>query len=936
MICRCPFSAVGLAVLLAACSDGGAVVDLGADDALPDPGCIRLVPLGSGTREPAVASLLVAAERCASGQAVRGLVAEDLALAEEGVELGSDVHRVLLPRTSHRAYVTLLLDAGEGTDAVKRELLGAAGSFVRTVLSGREDRVRVGVRLFDGGTEPIAWQLPLGSAERLGARLDDLERWGAPAPEARNLYGALRAGIEALRERQVLVRVHSAGGVATSGHLVVFTAGGDDAGHEVGSRAQHAVRTARAPGGFAEAAPSVTTWGLALAGEGWSGEDLGLLLGGEAPDGSRPRVVEAQDGAGIGTAFSELSRRIGARIDATYALAVCSPAREGEHTVTVEARDRNGPPGEAATFTYAADGFSEGCHSTFLGHACDGTACGGLLCGACDDEAETCDGSRGRCVDNCADADPCGEQGSVNPLGYEQGCDVSPGMRVCDGVCTDTLADDANCGFCGVACEAPGSRCDGGGCVCPGEAVLCLGECVLTDSDPRHCGGCDRGCDPDWESCRDSVCVCRAGDADGDGLCDDADDDDDDDGCPDEEDEAPRIPAVDTDGDGRGDDCDLCAGADESGDSDGDGTCDDTDDDDDDDGCADGADPAPTEASEDLDGDGVPADCDRCPAGAAGEDADGDGVPDVCDRCADGDDTVDTDGDGNPDDCDPCLGDEASGDLDRDGTCDDTDPDDDADGCPDDADSAPRVPSPDSDGDGVADHCDRCPDAPDGEDADGDGVPDACDECAGDDASGDTDGDGTCDDEDDDDDDDGCRDRVDAAPLVASGDADGDGLADDCDPCHGEEDPECFCAADGYEDNDGWQQAIGAAERFDGDIGTVDDLTLMEGDTDWYAFDVPAQNLNVTATVEVSDHCQGDVEARVCVDVSVYSDLDEFMGAPPRHLGGPYCGSVGDGVASERLSFVSMWGEEWTAIVVQVYPEGDPAGPAPYDLLFTH
>ena len=65
-------------------------------------------------------------------------------------------------------------------------------------------------------------------------------------------------------------------------------------------------------------------------------------------------------------------------------------------------------------------------------------------------------------------------------------------------------------------------------------------------------------------------------------------------------------------------------------------------------------------------------------------------------------------------------------DTDHDGICDGDDPDDDNDGCPDEADDDPLVPNT--------------------ADADGDGVSDQCDVCEGDDASGDSDHDGICDD----------------------------------------------------------------------------------------------------------------------------------------------------------------------------------------------
>lgn len=79
----------------------------------------------------------------------------------------------------------------------------------------------------------------------------------------------------------------------------------------------------------------------------------------------------------------------------------------------------------------------------------------------------------------------------------------------------------------------------------------------------------------------------------------------------------------DSDGDGVGDDCDVCDGGDDTIDS---------------------------------DGDGVPDDCDPCPTLAFAVDSDGDGVCDDVDLCPDvyDPDQKDTDGDGWGDACDAC------------------------------------------------------------------------------------------------------------------------------------------------------------------------------------------------------------------------------------------------------------------------------------------
>jgi hypothetical protein len=106
------------------------------------------------------------------------------------------------------------------------------------------------------------------------------------------------------------------------------------------------------------------------------------------------------------------------------------------------------------------------------------------------------------------------------------------GESCCDDACVDTRADPANCGGCGVACEAPSANgCEGSECrcgagaacgpggTCVGGACICdegLGDCTggpadgcETDltSDSAHCGACDAAC-PAGIDCDAGSCGC--------------------------------------------------------------------------------------------------------------------------------------------------------------------------------------------------------------------------------------------------------------------------------------------------------------------------------------------------------------------------------------------------------------------------------------------
>ncbi len=134
-----------------------------------------------------------------------------------------------------------------------------------------------------------------------------------------------------------------------------------------------------------------------------------------------------------------------------------------------------------------------------------------------------------------------------------------------------------------------------------------------------------------------------------------------------------------------------------------------------------------TDNSDDSDGDGVGDECDVCievpdPDQA---DRDSDNFGDACDNCPSffNPGQEDSDGDGFGDTCDVCPDIANPDQADRDG---DT-VGDECDGCPDIADGA----APDADGDGFSDRCDLCifVFSEENQDGDGDGVGDACDNC---------------------------------------------------------------------------------------------------------------------------------------------------------------------------------------------------------------
>ncbi len=312
-------------------------------------------------------------------------------------------------------------------------------------------------------------------------------------------------------------------------------------------------------------------------------------------------------------------------------------------------------------------------------------------------------------------------------------------------------------------------------------------------------------------------CQGLGGDSDDDGVCSAVDN------CP----WTPND-QTDSDGDGIGDDCDVCT-FDPDNDFDGDGVCGDIDNcpatanpdqsDWDSDGAGDACDACEFDALNDIDGDGLCGNIDPCPldssntCGAGMVDVDGDNIEDGEDNCpnvANPDQSDldldllgdacddDIDGDGVNNDVDICslTPDPDQTDTDLDGVGDACDNDDDGDGFLDLADNCRLVANTDQsdlDGDGLGDACDG--------DTDGDGFLDDDDNCpvAANPDQTDTDGDGVGDECDADDDNDGLVDGDDNCPSVPNlnqldldvdyiGDAcdadlDGDGIENDADNC---------------------------------------------------------------------------------------------------------------------------------------------------------
>jgi hypothetical protein len=141
-------------------------------------------------------------------------------------------------------------------------------------------------------------------------------------------------------------------------------------------------------------------------------------------------------------------------------------------------------------------------HPGDTGVPCTGTVCNGSCTNTKSDNA------------NCG---ACGKACSVGQVCSAGSCSVtcaSP-LTTCGSgstaACTDTQNDPSNCGTCGKVC-GQGETCNSGTCgiVCPTPESLCGSSCVNEQTDLANCGKCSNPCSA-GQVCSGGSCVATCG-----------------------------------------------------------------------------------------------------------------------------------------------------------------------------------------------------------------------------------------------------------------------------------------------------------------------------------------------------------------------------------------------------------------------------------------
>lgn len=263
------------------------------------------------------------------GNPVPGLEATDFRIYEDGqlVSVDESQQTIINPEVAAEHYTLVLVDmSGSVTESDQVPLIQAAATQFHASLEGEQ---KVAVYAFDGSEEIF----PIQPFRDTAQGISRLSGFRTRDPST-NLNGAILQAVEVLDE--TLAEGESP---LRFGTIVVFTDGTDRA-HRVPERDM--LRS--------------------LDGAGYDVFAIGV--GNEIDEGVLDRIgssgyVLIADSTLIADAFATISARILGYTKRFYLLSYCSPARAGEHRVTVEAVQ--GDLSGETSYEFDATGFEPNC-----------------------------------------------------------------------------------------------------------------------------------------------------------------------------------------------------------------------------------------------------------------------------------------------------------------------------------------------------------------------------------------------------------------------------------------------------------------------------------------------------------------------------------------------------------------------------------------------
>ena len=303
--------------------------------ALASVGCggLQLTLVDSAHQRPSNVAMYFTVDD-GGGEPIPGLEADDFNIYEDGqlVSVAESQQTIVNPEVAAEHYTLLLVDmSGSVSESDQVPLIEAAAQEFTSALEAHQ---RVAVYAFDG-SEDIHRITPFTrSAGAANAGVGRISNFNARDPST-NLHGAVVAAIEELN-----TALERSTTPLRFGTVVVFTDGTD--------------RAARVSPNEMRDAVDASAYDFFAIGVG-DEIDEGVL-----GDVGREGYVMVDDRSAINAAFQEIGERIIGMTQRFYLLSYCSPARAGEHRVTVEGVVE-GNRGQVH-YEFDAEGFGPDCN----------------------------------------------------------------------------------------------------------------------------------------------------------------------------------------------------------------------------------------------------------------------------------------------------------------------------------------------------------------------------------------------------------------------------------------------------------------------------------------------------------------------------------------------------------------------------------------------
>lgn len=275
------------------------------------------------------------------GDPIAGMTDKDFVIYENDNRISEDeAARQISPRTQLFAYSTLLildLSASVTNNNLPR-LKEASKQFIDAVMPADNDgAVQIGISWFDGEDRLHRLMDFTSSRDSLLASIDGITS-DISQDNSTDLYGAVIKGVNRIED---IFFEYQNDDISYAASVVVFTDGTDQAARYTEQQATNQVNSAD---------PNITFYTIGLGSE----IDVDVLQ-----SIGKSGFEFAENTNQLIETFEKIAGRISDDANSYYLFEYCSPKRNGEHTVTIEAIYQN-LRGEASSQFNAQD-FSGGC-----------------------------------------------------------------------------------------------------------------------------------------------------------------------------------------------------------------------------------------------------------------------------------------------------------------------------------------------------------------------------------------------------------------------------------------------------------------------------------------------------------------------------------------------------------------------------------------------